>query len=303
MKKLSELSNKTLDSYATKAKADYQKANDSGDYGRAFKRSLGNMKAQGKKIANTTKDIRKTLNREAVQEPTGKLKDACWKGYTAVGMKMKNGKKVPNCVPKEGVNEKLGKDADAGDYIRDFEKSDAPQFKGKSKEKKRQMAIAAYYGSKKEGVNEKLGKDADATDVRWKDQAIMVNAKNFRNGRPQRVVIDRKNMKNYPAKDGWKEVSPGQKVKKEETMQRFATFIDEKKGHFRSVEQGAGMTKKGVEAFRRENPGSKLQTAVTKKPSEMDPDSKDAKRRKSFCARSKGWTGERGKAARKRWNC
>jgi len=30
----------------------------------------------------------------------GKLKDACWSGYEAVGMKMKDGKKVPNCVPK-----------------------------------------------------------------------------------------------------------------------------------------------------------------------------------------------------------
>lgn len=38
---------------------------------------------------------------EAVKAPTGNLKDACWKGYTAVGMKMKNGRKVPNCVPKE----------------------------------------------------------------------------------------------------------------------------------------------------------------------------------------------------------
>lgn len=36
---------------------------------------------------------------EDVKEPRGKLKDACWKGYTAVGMKNKNGKKVPNCVP------------------------------------------------------------------------------------------------------------------------------------------------------------------------------------------------------------
>jgi len=36
---------------------------------------------------------------EDVKEPKGKLKDACWKGYTAVGMKNKNGKKVPNCVP------------------------------------------------------------------------------------------------------------------------------------------------------------------------------------------------------------
>ena len=36
---------------------------------------------------------------EDTKEPTGKLKDACWTGYTAVGMKMKNGRKVPNCVP------------------------------------------------------------------------------------------------------------------------------------------------------------------------------------------------------------
>jgi hypothetical protein len=42
---------------------------------------------------------------EAVKEPTGGLKDACWKGYAAVGMKMKNGRSVPNCVPKEGVTE------------------------------------------------------------------------------------------------------------------------------------------------------------------------------------------------------
>ena len=42
------------------------------------------------------------------------------------------------------VGEKLDKDADAGDYVKDFQKSDAPQFKGKSKKKKQQMAVAAY---------------------------------------------------------------------------------------------------------------------------------------------------------------
>ena len=36
-----------------------------------------------------------------VKKPTGQLKDACWSGYTAVGMKMKGGRKVPNCVPEE----------------------------------------------------------------------------------------------------------------------------------------------------------------------------------------------------------
>ena len=45
------------------------------------------------------------LQQEEVKEPTGGLKDACWTGYTAVGMKMKNGKKVPNCVPKNEETE------------------------------------------------------------------------------------------------------------------------------------------------------------------------------------------------------
>ena len=69
---------------------------------------------------------------------------------------------------------------------------------------------------------------------------------------------------------------------------------------FRKPEEGAGMTETGVKQYREENPGSKLKTAVT---GDVKPGSKSAKRRKSFCARSKGWTGERGKAARKRWKC
>ena len=74
-------------------------------------------------------------------------------------------------------------------------------------------------------------------------------------------------------------------------------------GHKRSVAQGAGMTKKGVAAYRRRNPGSKLQTAVTTPPSKLKPGSKAAKRRKAFCSRSRSWTSDRGKAARRRWNC
>ena len=44
----------------------------------------------------------------------------------------------------------LGKNADAGDYVKDFQKSKAPQFKGKSKKKRQQMAIAAYLDSKEQ---------------------------------------------------------------------------------------------------------------------------------------------------------
>lgn len=75
-----------------------------------------------------------------------------------------------------------------------------------------------------------------------------------------------------------------------------------------------GMSKKAVSAYRRENPGSKLKTAVTKKPSELKAGSKDSKRRKSFCARSNGQkkmhnidcSKDPDKAickARRRWNC
>ena len=60
-----------------------------------------------------------------------------------------------------------------------------------------------------------------------------------------------------------------------------------------------GLTKKGRDKVNRET-GSKLKAPVTGK---VKRGSKAAKRRKSFCARSRGWTGERGKAARRRWNC
>ena len=93
-------------------------------------------------------------------------------------------------------------------------------------------------------------------------------------------------------------------------MKKFKTFVSEdmsgmsvSSGHKRPADKGAGMTAKGVAAYRRRNPGSKLKTAVTTPPSKLKPGSKAANRRKAFCARSKSWDGERGKAARRRWNC
>jgi len=73
-----------------------------------------------------------------------------------------------------------------------------------------------------------------------------------------------------------------------------------------------GLNAKGVASYRRENPGSKLQMAVTTKPSKLKPGSKAAKRRKSFCARMGGNKGPmkkpNGKPTRKalalrKWNC
>jgi hypothetical protein len=76
----------------------------------------------------------------------------------------------------------------------------------------------------------------------------------------------------------------------------------------------AGMSQKAVNAYRRENPGSKLKTAVTTKPSKLKKGSKASKRRKSYCSRSRGQmkmhniscakTPDKAICkARRRWNC
>jgi len=74
-------------------------------------------------------------------------------------------------------------------------------------------------------------------------------------------------------------------------MLSFKQFLIEKSAAWQRKEgkdPEGGLNKKGVASYRRENPGSKLQTAVTEKPSKLKPGSKKAKRRKSFCSRMQG---------------
>ena len=73
------------------------------------------------------------------------------------------------------------------------------------------------------------------------------------------------------------------KAKKKSKGMGIKTSV--KSGNFLPTSKGAGMTAKGVAAYRRANPGSKLKTAVT---GNVKKGSKAAKRRKSFCARSAG---------------
>ncbi len=82
------------------------------------------------------------------------------------------------------------------------------------------------------------------------------------------------------------------------------------KKYYRSTKSGAGMTKAGVSKYRRDNPGSRLKTAVTGK---VKKGSKAANRRKSYCARSAGQMkkfpsaakdpNSRLRQARRRWKC
>jgi hypothetical protein len=105
------------------------------------------------------------------------------------------------------------------------------------------------------------------------------------------------------------------KIYKEEIKMRIAEILTEDWQKTNRKDKTSGMSKKAVKAYRRENPGSKLQTAVTTKPSKLKKGSKSAKRRKSFCARMSGMKKSRTSAktkrdpnsninkALRRWNC
>jgi hypothetical protein len=93
---------------------------------------------------------------------------------------------------------------------------------------------------------------------------------------------------------------------------RAKEFITEDWNKVNKHDKTNGLSQKAVNAYRREHPGSKLKTAVTTKPSKLKAGSKDAKRRKSFCARMSGNKGPMKKPngkptpkalALRRWNC
>jgi hypothetical protein len=107
----------------------------------------------------------------------------------------------------------------------------------------------------------------------------------------------------------------GVKLADSYNLKSFDQFVSEASAAWQRKEgknPEGGLNAKGVASYRRENPGSKLQTAVTTKPSKLEPGSKDAKRRKSFCARMGGMPGpmkdEKDRPTRKalalrKWNC
>jgi hypothetical protein len=180
--------------------------------------------------------------------------------------------------------------------------------------------------AKKESVEEEWSK-------KYKDSINCSNPKGFSQkahcaGKNEDVAEGEKTMSRAAkgnekyGKDGMKALA---KAGREGASEKTLDAIRDKHNKYdESVEETAawrrkegksktgGLNKKGVASYRRENPGSKLQTAVTTKPSKLKPGSKAAKRRKSFCARMGGVKGPmkkpNGKPTRKalalrKWNC
>ena len=125
-----------------------------------------------------------------------------------------------------------------------------------------------------------------------------------------KMTIKGRNITKSQYADIKKQKLPEPKLREENIQEDDMKGMSVKSGHKRPTKSGAGMTQKGVAAYRRRNPGSKLKTAVTGK---VKKGSKDAKRRKSYCARSAGQMKKFPKAAkdpnsrlrqaRKRWKC
>lgn len=337
-----------------------------------------------------------------INEIINEDKDPCWDNYKQIGMKTKNGKQVPNCVPKEGVPEgemsPMAKDERHADRIRSLKnlisiaKEQGRQLRVQELElelNKLQGVAEGYTGRetkdgtwrvfkngqsvsvagpfksakeaqdwiKKQSVTEgfAIGKVVTfpeliqeiskvlSSHTTWKmskrdDSTFLFNAANDYGVRSMLVV--------QTAGDNWVTAGHGivgpdgnVQIFKQDSQHLPLTLAtaheigdkaleiysdvdltdyadnDELAEDWQKVnkkDKTDGMSKKAVKAYRRENPGSKLQTAVTKKPSELKAGSKDAKRRKSFCARMNGVDGpmkdEKGNPtpkakALKRWNC
>jgi len=209
---------------------------------------------------------------QEVKEPTGKLKDACWKGYTAVGMKMKNGRKVPNCVPK---NEEVDLEEATPYYNK-------PSFLKKMSRVAKQELLARQKKEKEnKPVKEELSADEQFDVI---EEMVMAMAEEY--SMDPEIV--------------W------EKFEAVDDVALYEAAVDAK-GHKSST---GGLTQKGRDAYNAK--GANLQAPVTTPPSKLKAGSKAANRRKSFCARMGGMEGPmkkpNGEPTRKalalrKWNC
>lgn len=192
------------------------------------------------------------------------LKQACWKGYTAVGMKMKNGKKVPNCVPVKEENKE-------GYQL--WPNTKKKKFYSAPKDKSGQTETQKWAAAKAKELKLQVKEAFETSEKQSKN-------KNDPSSRFDGTTSVAKIYASDTPGQGKKNII--KKVVKE------VLELDEKWSDSKYKNPTGGLTKAGVMAYRRENPGSKLQTAVTTKPSKLKPGSRAANRRKSFCARMGG---------------
>jgi hypothetical protein len=110
-------------------------------------------------------------------------------------------KEETNMTIDEQINEVLSKDATAGDWIHDFVHSDNPKFEGKSKDKRKQMALAAYYAKQQnEEVKDEYARKVDKHLKNKYAPVAPVPDKKFIKGTPENLALkaSRKPINGHP---------------------------------------------------------------------------------------------------------
>lgn len=130
--------------------------------------------------------------------------------------------RVESLQLEDEINEVLSKDAAAGDWISDFVKSDNPKFAGKSKEKRKQMALAAYYAKQK---NEEVDMDEELKGGQVKldkNKNGKLDAEDFKKLRKEDAEIDEAEYKISTAQMGHAGKTTIKHIKNPDVTQRMA---------------------------------------------------------------------------------
>ena len=217
----------------------------------------------------------------------GEMEEACWSGYKQVGMKKKGKRNVPNCVPEETIEDANGKTfAEVIDIV-------TPEpIKGFRSQMDEAVRIPAKTGN------------IILVSLTWRGKYYMIKMFFPQVTKPNRKDVQDQIEKIYPGSKVQSyyisDIKPGETFLQTEDWQKV-----------NRQDKTDGLSQKAVNAYRRENPGSKLQTAVTEK----NPSGKRAQRRKNFCSRMSGMKkrltsaetardpDSRINKALRRWNC
>jgi hypothetical protein len=248
---------------------------------------------------------------------SGEMEEACWSGYKQVGMKKKGKKIVPNCVP---TSEETIEDLNGNTFAEVVDLIKPDPIKGFKSQMKEATRLQSQTGN------------VIAVTLSWRGKYYSIRMFFPQIKTPTKKEINDELQKVYPGSvvlyHSISEIQPGQPLiqafgpqggsfgKPGPSKNYVKTMgeeveVDEDWQKVNRQDKTAGLSQKAVNAYRRENPGSKLQTAVTEK----NPEGKRAKRRASFCSRMKGMKSKLTSAetsrdpdsninkALRRWNC
>jgi hypothetical protein len=236
-------------------------------------------------------------NEDTILDNEEQIDEKCWDAYKQVGMKKKGNRMVPNCVPKEGVSEDdQQKEPRVDEDLRKWFKDKWVRFGPDGKIRGDCAREDDTEGKPKclpQSKAHSLGKEGRASAAARKRRE---DPNPERSGPAINVSTNKEEAENIfdLIEDTIEQIAKENNVDSEVIWEDLKDITDEELLEVAAWQRKegknpeGGLNAKGIASYRRENPGSKLQMAVTTKPSKLKPGSKAANRRKSFCARMGG---------------